>query len=61
MRSHFSTAMTVVGTVVGAGFASGREMQHFFVRVSLLLAMAATMLLSFSHATGRSPGFKKVN
>ncbi|KAF0193936.1 MAG: hypothetical protein FD169_2153 [Bacillota bacterium] len=51
MRQQIESALTVVGAVVGAGFASGREVYHFFSRyganglLGVVVAMAVLCLL----------------
>ena len=51
MRQQIESALTVVGAVVGAGFASGREVYHFFSRyganglLGVVVAMAILCLL----------------
>ena len=51
LRQQIESALTVIGAVVGAGFASGREVYHFFSRygvnglASVLVAMVILCLL----------------
>lgn len=35
VRKSLAAALTIVGTIVGAGFASGREVYHFFARYGI--------------------------
>jgi len=52
MRQHLATALTIVGAVVGAGFASGREVYQFFSRfgvraiIGVIIAIMMLTLLS---------------
>jgi len=52
MRQHLATALTIVGAVVGAGFASGREVYQFFSRfgvraiIGVIIAIVMLTLLS---------------
>ncbi|MDP3488251.1 MAG: hypothetical protein Q8S19_10050 [Bacillota bacterium] len=51
MRQQIESALTIVGAVVGAGFASGREVYHFFSRyganglLGVIVAMVILCLL----------------
>jgi len=42
-RGNIKVALTFVGTLIGAGFASGREIEAFFGRANLLSPMLASL------------------
>lgn len=47
MRQQIESALTVVGAVVGAGFASGREVYHFFSRYGANGLLGVVVAIAF--------------
>ena len=69
MKKYFSVAMLIIGTIIGAGFASGRELVSFFgTRISPFTAVlcglaifALSVVFLFIGSKLRSSNVSEVN